>query len=653
MPRYVASLNSIPLDIVSFEWPIYRGTQGRYQRILVSAERWEAEFANSVEHAGNTLAFSQERLDGERGTPDVSKEYANVLVLRVTRISADFYEVILTDARYALQSFVLARTFNVRSGEGYAPSSALSASQPATFKELEDAINAGLARAGYQDISFDASDFRSRAVPDNQLTDGLPAWQALDQILQQTNLDLWVDAEGNLKLIEPGTDLDQLIDLSTALPWLESAPPLVFDQDSVLYANAPETVSANYYRRYEVEVEFNPTGTRAESSFPEPRLEQVYFYRGEWRNEQECRVHLNSLGLERAVWPSEDEIRRRYFQSIWEGTAVGELQKTAGRGADAQNRRNIGFDIVETIKRSWRTHFRVIWPDGFSLEDAPDLAPGHFDENGEVTNQAVKADWVDFLNSPAPWNGQIVVDQSRWDAEFDYGEAPFEVAYDATSSVIELKPSGNTTEVKSRVPGSLESPLVLQLYSGVQLANSNPALSGGTPSQFGDSFVVPSTENAVFKRQVRITVSFIYTLRLPTEIGDYYKREEAGPGGDGTRKLVELPVPDAPRAAYAPDDRENPLNLDDLKTDAEERAAVLLAPYEQPAGSPAESPTLSLLDEFDTIPSGVSALVISVGSQGPMYMGVRVEVDDVSRVLALRRRAAGNVPTIVVNGVTK
>jgi len=640
---------------MGFEWPIYRGVQARYQRFMIAAKRWAEDFEPSIKHTENELSLAQEPLDGERAE-DYQQTFKNLLFIRSSLVSADFVSVILADARYALQCFVLGRTFNVRSGDGYAPSSARSANDPALFVDLETAVNEGLKRAGYggdgEGIRFSAGKAKERPLPENQLTDGLPAWQAIEQIIQQSNLDLWVNDEGVIELIEPGTDLDQLLDLSTALPWLDSAPPLIFDSEATYYANAPKTVHAYYYRRYEVEVEYNPTGTRAEASFPTPDLEQVYFYRGAWRTEAECRVQLNALGLQRSVWPDEDEIRARYFQDVWEKTAVGDLQQTAGRGPEAQNLRNIGFDIVATIKRSWRTHFRVKWPDDFSQEDAPDLAPGSFDENGEITNQAVKAEWVDLLNTPAAWGGAIVANESRWDAQFPYSEAPFEVAYDAASNVIELKPSGNTTEVKARVIGSLAEPLVLEVYSGRKLANSNPAISGGG-NAFSDSFIVPSTENAVFKRNVRLAVSFIYTLRLPKTVEDYRGEEAEGAGDDETRERVELPVPNAPRAAYAPDDRENPLNLSELQADAEERTAALLAPYKQPAGSAAEAPTLSLLAEFDELPSGVSALVISAGSQGPSYMGVRVEIDDVARVEALRRRAAGQVPTIVVNGVTK
>jgi len=648
LPIYTASLNDVPLDMTGFEWPIYRGTQPRIQRLLISAARWEEEFANT-QFRGNSLSVGQEPMPNERGVSSVTKRYEKVFFLRSARLSANMVEVLIADARYALQSVVIGRTFNVRSGDGYAPSSARSKTDPATLADLKSALDLALKRAQL-DVQLDIGSLADTALPDDQLTDGVPAWQALEQMLPALGLDLTVVEDGTLKLIEASADLDKLLNLSGAFAWLDQAPPLAFDPEALDYANRPVNVQAYYYKKREVRVEFNPTGSVDLPAFPKPRLEQVYFYRGEWRNQAECRVAVNDLGVLSNNWPSESDIQKLYFADIWDGTNVGTLQQTPGRTAEAQNKRNIAAEIVAVVKRDWRTAFRVVWPPEFSLEDAPDLAPGSFDDNGEITNQAIRANWVDMLNHPSVIGGKIAPGVSTWDAQFAFGDAPFEVSYDSAASVVALKPSGNTTEIKARIPGRLNKPLTLEIFDGRRLARINSQASN--PGSFQDSYVVPSTDNAEFRNDVRIEISFIYTLRLPKTVADYNALAETGGGETGNRVVVELPVPDEPSARYRPDDID-PVNLAALEADAELRSALLLAPYKQPASGIAESPTVGILGEFSEVPEGVSAMVITAGSQGPSYMGVRFELDDVARVIAMRRQAAGLRPTITVNGVTR
>jgi len=648
LPIYTASFNNIPLDIVPFEWPLYRGTQPRIQRLLISAERWESDFAG-VEFRGNSLQVGQEPLQNERGVESVAKNFQKIFFLRSARLSADSVEVLIADARYALQSVVIGRTFNIKSGDGYAPSSARSRTDPATLADLKSALDNAFKRAQL-DVQLDIGTLGDTALPDNQLTDGVPAWQALEQMLPALGLDLTVTEDGTLKLLEASADLEQLLKVSGAFAWLDQAPPLAFDPEALDYANRPVNVQAYYYQKREVRIEFNPTGSVDLPAFPRPRLEQVYYYRGAWRNEAECRVAVNALGVLSNNWPTESDIRTHFFADVWEGTNVGTLQQTPGRTAEVANKRAIAAEIIAVVKRDWRTAFRVKWPPEFSLEDAPDITPGSFDENGEITNQAIKADWVDLLNHPSVVNGKITPGVSRWDAQFSYTDAPFEVAYDPAASVVVLKPSGNTTEVKARIPGRLVKPLTLEIFDGTRLARINPQASN--PGSFQDTLVVPSTESAEFDDSVRVNISFIYTLRLPKSVADYNAQAVTGGGETGDRVVVELPVPDEPSARYRPDDTD-PLNLAALEADAESRSALLLAPYKQPASGTAESPTIGILREFESVPDGASAMVITAGSQGPSYMGVRFELDDVARVVAIRRQAAGLRPTITVNGVTK
>lgn len=636
-----------------FEWPVYRGAQCQFPQLLITAPRWENEFANTISFAGNTLEVSQQPLANERKAQTLTRRFEGIYYLRAARVSAYNYAVVLADARYALSCINPATTYNVLKGDGtgeYVRRTARSDSAPATLGDMLNDYAAALGADGYQ-TAFDAGSFASLPIPDNTLTDGVPMWQALSMTLEDLGLDLYVADDGTITIIQPTDNIDVIRNASSAVDWLESAPPVVFDPDALTYANQPLEVRAHYYEQREIAASYVSGETLSiDTSRPDPYLEQVYLYRGQWRNVEECKTALNALGLPSAAWPSEGEIQRYYFSDVWPNANIGRYQTQADDSLLANNQRKIAEDVIRAVRESWRTAFRVVYPDGFGPADTPNLVPGRFNELGEVTNQAVECQWVDVLNHPTLINGRYETGRSRYDQQYQFGDAPFEVQWDASSRVIRLAPSGSTTEVRARVPGSLDTQLTLRTYSLAELKAAN--VDAITGVALPDSLIVPATANARFSPVVRVRVRMIYTRRVVSDRSHYRTVIEDNASADGAeRPIVDLPVPEAPTARYLLNDQTTPVNLSELQADAERRTAALLLPYKAPAVATAESPGLNLLAQLQTLPDGVSSYAIVAGSRGPEYMGVRIQMQDLERIASLRMAQAGRRPSIIVNGV--
>lgn len=521
MPVTEYSIAGVPLNYVSFAWPMYRGTVALPVEIDYWGERHdELQAAVSAANGVVDIVVTAPAQPGTRGQQR-TETIGGVVVERMAKLNDMRGVMVCYDKRRLLERRVGDKDFRIQFRDGFLNGTEFDTVESALVELVAslDVLAENMADDAYARLT-------SIALRDGLQYAGTMASDELGAILDTAGVDLTVTRAGKFRFVDR-LDVadDPELPAENAYSWY--AQPGWVTQKLAIFGK-PEKVRCYYWERHTVEVKGSNNDGSVSATFVAPelevQLEQVYKSDGQFFTLAEL---LKEYGFSPTAI-NEASIAKAFMTGTMQGTAV-EANGTDTRSA-----------VIEAIKDGWRRLWRLKYPEPQGMLGGwSDWAFGQQDENGNVLqDRAVACDWVEFLAYPdLTENGEFVGSAiTRSHARGAAKDCPFIASWEAGPEMGVIRIS--QTE---RRDGALILPGVLTKELKVEQKDIVTDAKGWQDFIAKNYKVIESEDRgkAEFDKSFMIRVYMVGTRRMPNNESRWHNESvDAYAAGAGYVELV-------------------------------------------------------------------------------------------------------------------
>lgn len=217
MAKTVCEIEGVPFDMLSMDWPLYRGVAAFEIRVPLSLAKY-VELKQAFRAARGVVTMRVRCTDGaglEATGHEV--EIKGVRVMELVKASDLTCFMKLADARVELGQFVSVSNLNLKFKDGYVDGTRVDT--------MLDALRVVVRRALHLFAPDAFEQVPVRAVPDDLLTAGAAKVHTLEYLLSRFGVDLTCGLDGLLRFVGRG-DLTGDRPLKQAyMPWLRGKVP--------------------------------------------------------------------------------------------------------------------------------------------------------------------------------------------------------------------------------------------------------------------------------------------------------------------------------------------------------------------------------------------------------------------------------------------
>lgn len=597
-------IQGVPIDEVTWSWPLYRGAYAREIELRLSLSQYvklKAALKGSKGRASITVTCS-----GSSGAdaPKMKRTLKGVRVLELVKNNDFTCTLRMADTRSELARYIAVANLNVRWRDGLLPGT-IAADMAAALKLICSRCldlfgpNAFAAAAGVK-------------IPDDIFTAGSAKNRGLDNLLSAAGLDLTCDWHDGLLYFTDRADIGAN-PTKKKHAWLLSQRPGWESEERNRYM-LPQKLRYYYKRRHMRLVPLMSSRSTVVADLLTPQAEQIYFddgFRGTVKTgyltgEELFEKYTNGVTYDDAF------IAKHIMSANFDGTPIA---RDGSRDFDTLHR---------ILKRDWRRLFRLSINNAKSGWGAlTEMQIGLFKNDGtkvtdELVSAGVRGDWTEFLNIVNGTGPDTILGQKIFTNHDDAPVFP-------TTTLLPTMPFSGTWESaedgilrlnQQQLPdGNFAMPGLVTNHADLTIKGTNQPiqLPGGLTATSRWIYDLPTIDAA------QLSVPDMYLLivgtqRLPND-ASMFKVHEVDGFAEGGVPFQEFEVPELP-ALYDFVDTEAPGRLDlhlhppagdgfgvqlnevDTREDAESRAEVWKAEQSRTAAGQGVAAGLSGLDEI-------------------------------------------------------